>query len=119
MKEQTKQKFINFLKRFWILITFCLVMIIGVFVLISQQPQMDASKKKNNELLSLKNDKEKQCENREGELSNAGSDSYIDSAARDKLGWVKKDELVFKEGDDASTSAVPSKSADTKDNDQE
>ena len=42
MNEQTKQKLMNFLKRFWILIIFCLVMLVGVFILIEQQSELNA-----------------------------------------------------------------------------
>lgn len=109
MNEQTKQKLMNFLKRFWILIIFCLVMLVGVFILIEQQSELNAVKQRNEQLSSEVNKLEKQCENLEGELSFAGSDSYSEDAARDKLGWVKEDEIVFKEGDEATGTDEASK----------
>lgn len=61
MNEQTKQKLMNFLKRFWILIIFCLVMLVGVFILIEQQSELNAVKQRNEQLSSEVNKLEKQC----------------------------------------------------------
>ena len=101
----TKQKLLTFLKRFWILIVFALAVVYGVFVIISQQTQLNEAKKRNEELTAQMDELEDKYSDLESELEHAGSEEYSMNAARENLGWVKDDELVFKEDAEPSPSA--------------
>ncbi len=104
----TKEKLLTFLKRFWILIIFALAVVYGVFVIIGQQTQLADAKKRNEELSSQISALEDKYKDLESEYEHAGSDEYSMNSARENLGWVKDDELVFKEND-----GTPAPSAST------
>ncbi len=98
----TKDKILLFIKRFGIIIAFGIAAVSAVFVLISQQSKLDEVNKRNEELQAQMAALEDEAGDLEAELEHAGSDEYSEDAARDKLGWVKDDELVFKESDTSS-----------------
>ncbi len=98
----TKDKILLFIKRFGIIIAFGIAAVSAVFVLISQQSKLDEVNKRNEELQAQMAALEDEAGDLEAELEHAGSDEYSEDAARDKLGWVKDDELVFKEGETSS-----------------
>ena len=101
MEKESGNKLLTFLKRFGLIIVFALVAVYGVIVLLSQQSRIDEVTRRNEELEAELAAAEAVTAELEAEKEHAGSDEYSEDAARDKLGWVKEDEIVFKDGTEA------------------
>ncbi|MBQ4288897.1 MAG: septum formation initiator family protein [Clostridia bacterium] len=100
-KNNSDPKFIRFLKSLnWMRIILVVTAVYAVlsvslrFITISQQKQ------KRNELMAKKESIMEEIESLENEKEYVGSDEYVEKVAREKLGWAKDDELVFKKKDE-------------------
>ena len=100
-ENNSDPKFIRFLKSLnWMRIILVVTAVYAVlsvslrFITISQQKQ------KRNELMAKKESIMEEIESLENEKEYVGSDEYVEKVAREKLGWAKDDELVFKKKDE-------------------
>jgi len=98
-EERPKEKGIKrFLKKEnikWLV--FALFFIYICIMLLVQQPQINALRDKNAELRTRVTELENEIERLEGEKEYVGSDEYIEHEAREQFGYVKDDEIIFKE----------------------
>lgn len=104
----------------WIL--FGAVLVYAGITLISQQSMISAQAEESGKLGEAQAELEQQIDFLESEKEYIGTDAYIEQEARDKLGWVKDDEIIFKveeseapkedgaEDDDSQPSPSPSSS---------
>ena len=101
-EEQPKEKGIKrFLKKEnikWLV--FALFFIYICIMLLMQQPQIKALREKNAELRSKVTELESEIERLEGEKEYVGSDEYIEHEAREQFGYVKDNEIIFKESNE-------------------
>ena len=67
-----------------------------VALIVSQQSVLDRNIEKNAELQKNIVEIQQRIEELEDEKSMLGSDEYVEKQAREKLGYVKSDETVFK-----------------------
>lgn len=93
-----KKSALAFFKRFGVYLLLTLAAISAIITLFIQEPILNEKAKRNEELASQLKQVESQEKELENERDYAGTEDYAQDAARDKLGWVKDDELVFKEG---------------------
>ena len=100
-ENNSDPKFIRFLKSLnWMRIILVVTAVYAVlsislrFITITQQKQ------KRNELMAKKESIMEEIESLENEKEYVGSDEYVEKVAREKLGWAKDDELVFKKKDE-------------------
>ena len=103
-KSRTKTKTISVssAKKHWKLIC---VAAVGVYCAVSFVMQISTLKNIEKEKVSLTNQLEQLQQQQsflESELDYVGSDEYVERYAREKLGWVYSDEIVYKEADSTS-----------------
>jgi len=95
-KPKTKKKFkINF--RFLIIVG---VVAYAVFALINQQIILSGQSAEKSKLEESEQELSDEKEFLERELDYIGTKEYIEQAAREKLGWIKKDEIIFRRTED-------------------
>ncbi|MBQ9941821.1 MAG: septum formation initiator family protein [Christensenellaceae bacterium] len=79
----------------WILVG--AIAVYAVITLISQQGILTAQAQKKQELEAQQQELESQIAYLENEEALVGTDEYVERSAREKFGWVKEDEILFKE----------------------
>ena len=95
-EEKPKKKFkINF--RLLIIVG---VIVYAAFALINQQITLSNQAAEKTTLESSEQELGDEREFLQRELEYVGSDEYIEQAAREKLGWIKKDEIIFRRTED-------------------
>lgn len=95
-RKNAKSKALSFLKKFGVIIVFTVVVVYCASVLIIQQNKIKSTEAANAELSKKFETMENEYAALENELETAGSDSYAENTAREKLGWVKQGETVFR-----------------------
>ena len=95
-KPKTKKKFkINF--RFLIIVG---VIAYAAFALINQQITLSGQTAEKTKLEESAQELSDEKEFLQRELDYIGTKDYIEQAAREKLGWIKKDEIIFRRTED-------------------
>ena len=96
MEERRENKKINFkgLIKWAVLVA---LVCYAVITMISQQSVIADQNARKQELLEYEAELTEQKDLLLNELDYVGTDSYAERVARDKLGWVKEGELIFKE----------------------
>lgn len=93
-KETTREK-----RGFWRGLRWILLGAVGLYAIVTiflQQGTINAQQQRRQELTEHRGELEEQLAFLENEKSYIGSDSYMEKTAREKLGWVKEGEIVFK-----------------------
>jgi len=75
------------------------MLIYAIVMLLNQSSVIESQKDKEAALLREKENLEAEIHALENELDYIGSDEYIEQMARERLGWVKKDEIKFIESE--------------------
>jgi cell division protein DivIC len=86
----TKKKRIHF--SFFLVLA---MLIYAIVMLLNQSRVIEGQKDRESELLRQKENLEAEIHSLENELDYIGSDEYIEQMARERLGWVKEDEIKF------------------------
>lgn len=77
-----------------------------------QQRTISAQKKEEQDLQQLQQQMAQELEILKEKEAYTGSDAYIERAAREKFGWVKDGEIIFrKQEDEGAANAQPTQSA--------
>jgi len=77
-----------------------IVLAVGVYAMvtvISQQNSISAQLQKQDKLLQRQKDLQNQIEFLTNEKDFIGTETFVERAAREKLGWIKEGEIIFKE----------------------
>ena len=94
-------KFISFLKSLnWRRIILVVTAVYAFLSISLRSISILQQKAKQKELLAEKAAIEQQIQDLEDEKEYVGSDEYIERVAREKLGWAKDNEIVFKKGEE-------------------
>lgn len=91
-KPNMKRKRIHF--SFFIVLA---MLIYAIVMLLNQSNVIESQKDREAALLREKENLEAEINSLENELEYIGSDEYIEQMARERLGWVKEDEIKFVE----------------------
>ncbi len=78
----------------WLVV--CAVGIYAIITVISQQNIISAQLQEKDKLLQRENELKNKVELLTNEKDYIGTDTYVERAAREKLGWVKQGEIIFK-----------------------
>ena len=81
----------------WCKAILCVVAIYAVVTIGAKIFTISAQKNRQRELLEQQAVLEQQLSDLQKEADYVGSEEYIEQAAREKFGWVKEGEIVFKE----------------------
>ena len=101
-------------RRKWIIrvvVLACVAVYAGI-VFGSQQPMIESSAEKTKELTERVEELEQQKALLERQQMYVGSEQYTENMARDKLKWVKEDEILFRDKNEENASPSPSPSVD-------
>lgn len=112
-RAKTKTLSIGSVKKHWKLIC---VAAIGVYCAVSFVMQLGTLNNIQKEKASLNNQLEQLKQQQsflESELEYIGSDEYVERYAREKLGWVYSDEIVYKEANSDSQQDSSAAQSDT------
>ena len=93
-KPNMKRKRIHF--SFFIVLA---MLIYAIVMLLNQSNVIESQKDREAALLREKENLEAEISSLENELEYIGSDEYIEQMARERLGWVKEDEIKFVESE--------------------
>ncbi len=98
-----------------------IIILIGVLIYVgisyvSQQSVLSAQLKKQEELKQQQEELERQLDFKKSELDYIGSDEYVEQQARERLGWIKEDEIKYVDGT-TSTNPPPGQDAQTQEGD--
>lgn len=78
---------------------FLAILVYAVITILNQSQVIKEQEERQAELVRQKENLEAEINALENELEYIGSDEYIEQEARDRLGWVKEDEIVFTEAE--------------------
>jgi len=73
------------------------MLIYAIVMILNQSRVIQEQKEREADLLRQKENLEAEIHSLENELEYIGSDEYIEQMARERLGWVKEDEIKFVE----------------------
>ena len=93
-KDKPKKRRIHF--TFFIVLA---MFVYAVVMILNQSQVINEQKEQQEALLRQKESLEAEIHALENELEYIGSDEYIEQMARERLGWVKEDEIKFVEGE--------------------
>ncbi len=84
-----------------------IIILIGVLIYVgisyvSQQSVLSEQLKKQEELKQQQEELERQLDFKKSELDYIGSDEYVEQQARERLGWIKEDEIKYVDGTSAT-----------------
>ena len=77
------------------------MLIYAIIMLLNQSSVIKDQKEREADLLRRQEALEMQIHSLENELEYIGSDEYIEKIARERLGWIKDDEIKFVDSDEA------------------
>jgi len=78
----------------WIAVS--VICIYAVITILSQQSTLAGQRKQQEELLARQEALESKVMQMQSEKDSMGSDGYVERSAREKFGWVKEGEIIFK-----------------------
>ncbi len=78
---------------------FLAMLVYAVVVILNQSQVIKEQKERQAELTREMESLEAEINSLENELEYIGSDEYIEQMARERLGWVKEDEIIFTEAE--------------------
>ena len=78
---------------------FLAILVYAVVTILNQSQVIKEQDERQAELVRQKESLEAEINALENELEYIGSDEYIEQEARERLGWVKEDEIVFTEAE--------------------
>ena len=100
-KEKKKRRFS------WRWMTVAAVCVYSVVTIISQQNILAARRQEQEDLLAREKELQNEIEFMNNDEKYIGSETFVERAAREKLGWVKDGEIVFKKKNmDAGTGSA-------------
>ncbi len=76
------------------------MLVYAIVMLLNQSRVIDEQKEREADLLRRQETLEAEIHSLENELEYIGSDEYIEKIARERLGWVKEDEIKFIDSDE-------------------
>ena len=89
----------------WKWVIFAAVVIYCGITILSQQSTINEHKQTLLDLETQKQELSKRIDALEEEISYMGTDEYVERTARDRLGMVKEDEIIFKDTDEENKAA--------------
>ncbi len=78
---------------------FLAILVYAVVTILNQSQVIKEQKERQAELVRQMESLEAEINALENELEYIGSDEYIEQMARERLGWVKEDEIIFTEAE--------------------
>ncbi len=81
----------------WKWVLFAAVVIYCGITILTQQVKINEQKAMTEELSAREQELEERIETLESELAYMDTDEYVERTARDRLGMVKEDEIIFRE----------------------
>ncbi len=85
----------------WCRVVLFVAAVYAVFSIAVQVVTIVSQKNKQSALINEQQELEQQVEQLEQQEEYVGTEEYIEQSAREKFGWVKEDEIVFKKKDTA------------------
>ncbi|MEX1307370.1 MAG: septum formation initiator family protein [Eubacteriales bacterium] len=78
---------------------FLAILVYAVVTILNQSQVIKDQEERQSELVRQQESLEAEINALKNELEYIGSDEYIEQEARERLGWVSKDEMVFTEAE--------------------
>jgi len=78
---------------------FLAILVYSVVVILNQSQVIKEQEERQAELVREMESLQAEINSLENELEYIGSDEYIEQMARERLGWVKEDEILFTEAE--------------------
>ena len=78
---------------------FLAILVYAVVTILNQSQVIKEQKERQAELVRQMESLEAEINALENELEYIGSDEYIEQMARERLGWVEEDEIIFTEAE--------------------
>lgn len=115
MDTPKKQMIMSKLRGRMRLIALGAVVLYSLITILGQQPIISEQQSIQNQLTAEVEELQQTKNFLMSEKDFIGTDAYVEQVAREKLGWVKADEIIFKEVEDEAEASVQPEKEDNSD----